>query len=80
MNKAYELIKSSILNLTDLDDGDIAEDMKLSDVELDSLDYVSIQLSIKKELGVEFGYDELTSSGATSIGDFARYIDEKMSA
>jgi acyl carrier protein len=80
MQTAFELLKSSITSLTDTEESDILPNTPLNGVGLDSLDYVSLQLEIKRAFGVDVVYDDFTTGEIVTLGDFAKYIDSKKCA
>lgn len=71
---AFELLKSTIAEISDLPLDEIAPESKLADVNLVSLDYVSIQVAVKRKFGVQIDLEELPKKNLVTIGDFADYI------
>lgn len=71
---AFELLKSTIAEISDLPLDEIAPESKLADVNLVSLDYVSIQVAVKRKYGVQIDLEELPKKNLVTIGDFADYI------
>jgi acyl carrier protein len=70
----FELLKSQIIELTDTDPTRITPDTQLVDLNLVSLDYVSIQVAVKKEYGIQLDLNRLSEQGMSTVGDFARYV------
>ena len=70
----FELLKSQIIELTDTDPTRITPDTQLVDLNLVSLDYVSIQVAVKKEYGIQLDLSPLSEQSMSTVGDFARYV------
>jgi acyl carrier protein len=67
---------NAILELKDVDEADLIPDLTLEQLALDSLDYVEIQVGIKKNFGVDM-QSELFSSGTIStLGQLNDYIEQ----
>lgn len=75
--ETFDILKNSILELTDHEE--VAPEMKMEDIGLDSLDYVSIQLELKKQLGVQLDFEHLTSQNMSTLNDFSNYVDTLVS-
>lgn len=78
--ETFEFLKSSIMQLSDVDVSTFTTDTELSAVGLDSLDYVSVQLEVNKKYGVKMDFDDFSSGKITTLGDFAKYIDSRVPA
>ncbi len=80
MSTTFSFLTNAIGELVDFE----VEDMKLTtglmELGLDSLDYVSLQLAIKKEYAVEINFDDFTSGQITTIGEFCDYIEKRVAA
>ncbi|MBI2308431.1 MAG: hypothetical protein HYU78_14095 [Rhodocyclales bacterium] len=72
--KTREFLAQSVRNICDYD-GEITETTLLKDLQLESLDYVAIQIDIKRHLGIDIDYDDFTERRIETVGDFVRYID-----
>jgi len=75
-----EFLFETILELKDIDEADLNPDLTLEELDLASLDYVEIQVLVKKKYGVEVKPDLLISGKLRTIGDFAAYIEERTAA
>lgn len=64
----------TIVELIDIDEVDLTPNLTLEDIGLTSLDYVEIQVLIRKRYGVEITPELLTSGELKNLGDFADYI------
>lgn len=74
---AKEFLFETILELKDIDEADLTEALTLEELALASLDYVEIQVLVKKKYGVEVKPDLLISGKLRTVGDFAAYIEER---
>ena len=73
-NNIFEFIKESLLAIKDFDI-EITPETYLNAVELDSLDYVFVQVEVQKIFGVEINYDDFKDGQIPTFGAFADYID-----
>lgn len=71
---AFELLKSTIAEISDLPPEEIVPQSKIADINLVSLDYVSIQVAVKRKYGVQIDLEDLPKQNLVTIGDFANYI------
>ncbi|MBR7780556.1 acyl carrier protein [Undibacterium luofuense] len=78
MNSTLEFLKNEIADLVDFEPEEMKEDTPLAALELDSLDYVSLQLAVKKKFAVQINFDDFTSGQITSLGQFCSYIEDRM--
>ncbi|MFL9884406.1 acyl carrier protein [Paraburkholderia agricolaris] len=52
INTVFEFLKEMIVEIKDLDPADIQVPMTIDELALDSLDYVEMQVNIKRKFGV----------------------------
>ena len=67
-------LHETIAELVDIDEEDMTPQLLLEDIGLTSLDYVELQVLVRKRYGVEIDPDLLTSGELKNLGDFAGYI------
>jgi acyl carrier protein len=72
--EVFEFLKDTILNLKDLDESTVTPAMPLEDIQLDSLDYVEIQVSVKKSFGVVLDPELFSTGRIGTIADLCSYI------
>lgn len=72
--KTREFLAQSVRNICDYE-GEITEVTPLKDLQLESLDYVAIQIDIKRHLGIDIDYDDFLERKIETVGDFVHYID-----
>ncbi len=71
----YEFLKSIILEINDIDEADLTPSLKVDELALDSLDYVEIQVSVKKKYGVQINPEVFSSGKVQTVGDLCMYIE-----
>ncbi|MVW86153.1 hypothetical protein [Pseudomonas sp. PB101] len=64
------VVNNVIGELTDFDVATITDQTLISDIHLVSLDYVSIQVALKKELGIAIDVNKLPEAKLSTMGDF----------
>ncbi|WP_410020797.1 acyl carrier protein [Pseudomonas sp. 16FHM2] len=69
MMNVETVITNVIGELTDFDIDTLTEDTLISDIHLVSLDYVSIQVALKKELGIAIDVNKLPEINLSTLGD-----------
>lgn len=74
MNVA-EFLQDAIVELKDVDESTLVPALTFEELELDSLDYVEIQLRIKKKFKVEITPDLFASGQLKNLGDLYAYIE-----
>ncbi|MES2939462.1 MAG: acyl carrier protein [Pseudomonadota bacterium] len=73
---AADFLRDAVLELKDIDEALLVPGLALADVELDSLDYVEIQVGIKKNFGVTVDADLFVSGKIKTLGDLCQYIED----
>jgi acyl carrier protein len=70
-----EIIVEQIDNLTDFDISQLSDATNITDVGLVSLDYVAIQVALKREMDIDVDLNKLAQENLESIGDLVRYVE-----
>lgn len=78
MSETFDFLTNAIGDLVDFEVEDMKPETGLLELGLDSLDYVSLQLAIKKKYGVEINFDDFTSGQITTIAQFCGYIEDRL--
>ncbi|KAB8312654.1 hypothetical protein EH228_06200 [Erwinia endophytica] len=73
--KVKEIIVEQIDNLTDFDISQLSDATNITDIGLVSLDYVAIQVALKREMGIDVDLNKLAQENLESIDDLVRYIE-----
>lgn len=74
-----DFINETILELKDIDEDQLHPETEIQALDLASLDYVEIQVLVKKQFGVEIKPELFGAKGVRTLGDFAAYIEQNMS-
>lgn len=72
---AFEFLCESILELKDIDEAKLTPELTLQELSLASLDYVEIQVLVKKKYGVEITPELFLAGTIRTLGEFSAYID-----
>lgn len=74
----FDFIVEQVTELTDIDAESITRDTPLSELDLVSLDYVSIEVALKKKYGLAVNMAELAQKQINSVGDFVDYLSQSL--
>lgn len=72
--KLYNAITSTIADAKDLPLEDINEQTTISELELDSLDYVELMVLVKKEFNITINFDETIKSNDITLKEFCASV------
>ena len=72
--EVFNFLKDAILELKDIEPSDIVESTELEAIDLQSLDYVDIQVNIKKTYGVSISSEIFSTGKVKTMGELAGYI------
>lgn len=72
---AMNFLIDTILELKDIEEADLTPDLRLEQLMLESLDYVEIQVLIKKKFMVAVDQQLFVSGAITTLGGLADYIE-----
>ncbi|MES9853288.1 MAG: acyl carrier protein [Candidatus Thiodiazotropha sp. LLP2] len=78
MSETFDFLTEEIGKLVDFEVDDMQMETGLQELGLVSLDYVSLQLAIRKKYETEINFDDFTSGEITTIGQFCSYIEDRM--
>jgi acyl carrier protein len=68
MTSVNNFLKEIILELKDIDEDRLTEDLSIQELALESLDYVELQVLVKKRYGVEVNPDLFMNDKLKPIG------------
>lgn len=74
VESVVEFLKNAVMDLKDIESEDLSMDTELESIQLESLDYVDIQVNIQKTYKVAILSDLFVSRQVTTIGQLAAYI------
>lgn len=72
--KLYTAIANTIADAKDLSCEEITEETTLSELELDSLDYVEITVLVKREFGITINFTKSVKSTDITLKEFCSSI------
>lgn len=73
-----QFLRNAILELKDFDEAQLVPEMTIEALRLDSLDYVEIQVGIKKKYGVAVEPELFVNGTIKTLGDLTGYITSQM--
>ncbi|MBV4411431.1 acyl carrier protein [Enterobacteriaceae bacterium YMB-R22] len=71
----HELVKQQISDLTDFDVNQLRNETPVAEIGLASLDFLSIQVAIKRKLDIEIDLNRLTTANVTTYGDLITFLE-----
>jgi acyl carrier protein len=77
--EVFGFLKELVLNVTDVEEGQVAPDAPVADLGLESMDLVELQLTVRKKFGVEVPARAFADGRLTTLGQVTDYITEQMS-
>lgn len=75
--ETLELIKEKVAELTDVDAATIQRDTPLSALDLVSLDYVAIQIALRKQKNINLDLNNISRSGIVTVGDLVSHVENQ---
>lgn len=75
----YEFLKELIIEMKDCDEDSLRPDMGFEELELNSLDYVEVQVAVKKHYGVDLVPDLFASGTLSNLQQLAAFIEGESS-
>ena len=73
-------LRSVLVEIKDIEEDEIRPESTLEEVALDSLDYVEVQLAIKKRYGVVVNQAALADGSILTIADFCSSVSDAVQA
>ena len=74
VSEVYEVLTDLISELKDIEPEDINSDMTFDELELESLDFVQLQVVYKKQFGVALDPAVFLNQEVKTVGEFCSYI------
>ena len=74
----FDFIVEQISELTDVNSEEITRETPLAELDLVSLDYVSIEVALKKKYGVPINMENLWQKNINTLGDFIDYVSQAL--
>lgn len=76
----FDFLQELIIEMKDYDAGMVQRDSSFETLALDSLDYVEVQVGVKKRFGVDLTPDLFSSGKITNIDQTVSYIAKESTA
>ncbi|CAB9495205.1 acyl carrier protein [Alteromonas macleodii] len=76
----YAVTKDVILDLKDFEEDEMNIDMTFEDLDLDSLDFVEMQVVMKKNFKVTLDPEMFESGAISTLRELCDYVDSKREA
>lgn len=74
-----EIVKNLINKLTDFDVNSITDDTPIEDLDLVSLDFVTMKVEIKRELDIDIDLNALAEADLNSFSELINYLENNYS-
>jgi acyl carrier protein len=75
-NTVEQFLRGLIERLTDFDINTLTSETTIEELDLVSLDFVTIKVEAKREIGLEIDLNELAEAEIENFGDMVRYLEE----
>lgn len=70
----FAFLKDVILNISDIDESEIQPSTSVGDLGLESLDFVEVQVNVRKKYGVEVPSTAFADGEVKDLGSLVDYI------
>lgn len=70
------LLKELVDRLTDYDVNKITDDTTIEELDLVSLDFVTIKVEVKNELGIDIDLNALAEADIDTFGELVNYLEK----
>jgi acyl carrier protein len=74
-----DFLKDVILNISDIDESALQSSTPVSDIGLESLDFVEVQVNLRKKYGVEVPSRAFADGEISDLGSIVDYIQGQLS-
>ncbi|CAI3954239.1 Acyl carrier protein (AcpP) (PDB:1ACP) [Commensalibacter communis] len=78
MQKIKECLIETICELTDFTPEEITDQTELTKIHLVSLDFVTIQVELKKQLNINIDLNDLSKANLETFQDLVHYVHSKL--
>ena len=75
-----DFLKEAILELKDIDEASLVPELTIEELDLDSLDYVEIQVLLKKKYMMKIDPELFVTGKILTLGDLISYIENNIPA
>lgn len=77
-NDVFDIIRELILDLTDVEENDVTLETTIESLSLDSLDFVEMQVVIKKKISVALVPESFANSNISTLRQLCEFIVEQL--
>ncbi|QJI29872.1 hypothetical protein HKK55_14525 [Pseudomonas sp. ADAK18] len=76
VNDVFDVVRNLILELKDVDENDVTLDTNIESMELDSLDFVEMQVVVQKKIGQALDPDSFASRKIATLRQLCEFVVE----
>lgn len=76
VESVFEVVRDLILEVKDVDDNDVTLDTSIEALSLDSLDFVELQLVVRKKVGVALDPQAFANRKIATLRQLCEYVVE----
>ncbi|MBK5416194.1 acyl carrier protein [Pseudomonas sp. TH31] len=76
VDNVFGVVRDLILELKDVDESDLTLDTNIESLSLDSLDFIEMQVVVKKKIGVALDPDSFASRNISNLRQLCELIVE----
>ena len=74
----FEFLKGVILNISDIDESEVRPSTSVADLGLESMDFVEVQVNLRKKYGVEVSSNAFADGEAKDLQAVVAYIQGQL--
>ena len=78
VNNVFDIVRELILELKDVEENDVTLETTIESLSLDSLDFVEMQVVIKKKISVALVPESFTNSNISTLRQLCEFIVEQL--
>ena len=78
VNNVFDIVRELILELKDVEENDVTLETTIESLSLDSLDFVEMQVVIKKKISVALVPESFTNSNISTLRPRCEFIVEQL--
>jgi acyl carrier protein len=79
-DEILEFLKDIILNISDIDASELQSSTPVAEIGLESLDFIEVQVNLRKKYGVELPSTAFAEGQITDLGSIVDYIQRQLTA
>lgn len=75
--KIFTFLQNLIVDMKDCEESDVTREASFKDLELDSLDFVEVQVAVKKNYRVDLIQDLFAAGTISTIGQLVDFVESE---